>query len=101
MPNTFLSKVMAERQALKEVNRSYPGELQLSGLSLLAIRHWCSKVSLPMDHPYVRTLLELGKLTQTLSNRSNESFELLDPEVEPRMRQLMDDLISTVPTTRN
>jgi hypothetical protein len=96
MPNAFLNKVHAERQVLTLVNRHYSDDRQLAGLSALALEQWRIRASLPKGHSLVQALIQLGKLTQTLSNRSNESFVPLDPEVEPKLRRLMDDLASEV-----
>lgn len=96
MSNTFLSKVVAERAALAIINRRYSGNRQLSGLSSPAIEQWRSKVSLPTSHQLVLTLLDLGALAQTLSNKSNESFTPLRPDVKVKLDQLMVQLAAQV-----
>ena len=96
MSNTFLSKVVAERAALAVINRSYSGNLQLSGLSLSAINQWRGKVALPADHQLVQTLVRLGEVAQTLSNKSNESFAPLTAEVKGVLDHLMEQLSAQV-----
>lgn len=96
MSNTFLSKVVAERAALAVVNRRYSGNRQLSGLSAAAIAQWQSKVSLPATHRMVRTLVKLGEVAQTLSNKSNESFTPLTTDVRAKLDQLMDELAAII-----
>lgn len=90
--NTFINKVVAERQVLDIVNRAFFGKLQLTGLSSSAIESWRSKVALSENHPLIKSLVALGMLTQTLSNRSNESFTPLDPNVEPEIERILGDL---------
>ena len=92
MSNTFISKVLAEREILAIVNGRYPEHLQLFGLSSLAIEAWRGKVNLPRKHPLVNALVDLGMLTQTLSNRSNQSFTPLNPNVVPELRQMIGEL---------
>ena len=101
MTNTFINKVLAERQVLEIVNHAYPGELQLSGLSLSALESWLGKVALPTSHPLIVSLVTLGKLTQTLSNRSNESFTPLDPSAEPEIRRRIAELPAKVALARS
>lgn len=101
MTNTFISKVLAERQILEIVNRAYSGEFQLPGLSSSALECWCNKVALPASHPLIESLVTLGMLTQTLSNRSNESFTPLDPSAEPEIRRMIADLPSKVAMARS
>lgn len=96
MSNTFLSKVVAERAALAVINRSYSGSRQLSGLSLPAIEQWRGKVALPADHQLVQTLVKLGEVAQTLSNKSNESFTPLTAEVKGAIDHLMGQLAAQV-----
>lgn len=96
MSNTFLSKVVAERAALAVVNRRYSGNRQLSGLSSAAIEQWRGKVSLPATHRVVQTLMKLGDVAQTLSNKSNESFTPLTADVKATLDQLMEELAATV-----
>jgi hypothetical protein len=96
LSNTFLSKVVAERAALGVINRSYAGNLQLAGLSSPAIEQWRSKVSLPTNHLLVLTLIRLGDVAQTLSNKSNESFTPLTDDVKVKLDQLMDQLAAQV-----
>lgn len=100
MTNTFISKVLAERQVLEIVNRTYSGELQLSGLSSSAIESWRGKVGLSANHPLIESLIALGMLTQTLSNRSNESFTPLDPSAEPEISRRIFELKSMVGVAR-
>lgn len=100
MTNTFISKVLAERQVLEIVNRTYTGKLQLPGLSSSALESWRSKVALSADHPLVESLVNLGLLTQTLSNRSNESFTSLNPNAEPEIRRMIAELPSKLDMAR-
>lgn len=96
MSNTFLSKVVAERAALAIVNSRYSGGRQLPGLSETAIEQWRVRVSLPSAHRLVQTLLKLGEVAQTLSNKSNESFTPLSTGVKAALDQLMEELEVTV-----
>ncbi len=96
MSNTFLSKVVVERAALAVINRSYSSSRQLSGLSFPAIEQWRGKVGLPADHQLVQTLVKLGEVAQTLSNRSNESFAPLTAEVKDAIDQNMEQLAAQV-----
>jgi hypothetical protein len=96
LSNTFLSKVVAERAALAVINRSYSGNRQLTGLSSPAIEQWRSKVALPAGHLLVQTLVRLGDVAQTLSNKSNESFMPLTDEVKVKLDQLMEQLAAQV-----
>lgn len=100
MTNTFISKVLAERQVLEIVNRTYSGDLQLPGLSSAAIESWRSKVGLPAIHPLIESLIALGILTQTLSNRSNESFTPLNPGAEQEINRRMVELKFQVAVAR-
>lgn len=101
MTNTFVSKVLAERQVLEIVNRAYSGELQLPGLSSAALESWRSKVALPVNHPLIESLVTLGMLTQTLSNRSNESFTPLDSSAELEICRKIAELPSKVTMARS
>ena len=101
MTNTFISRVLAERQVLEIVNRTYSGQLQLAGLSSYALESWCAKVALPADHPLIESLITLGMLTQTLSNRSNESFTPLDPTAGSEIRRKIAELPSKVAMAHN
>lgn len=101
MSNTFLSKVAAERAALAVINREYSGYRQLSGLSSPAIEQWRSKISLPSSHPLVQTLLDLGELAQTLSNKSNESFTPLRADVKAKLDQLLAQVAAQVKSLHN
>lgn len=96
MSNTFLNKVVAERAALAVINRIYSGNRQLSGLSSPAIEQWRSKVTLPVSHLLVQTLVRLGEVAQTLSNKSNESFTPLTADVKVKLDQLMEQLAAQV-----
>ena len=96
MSNTFLNKVVVERTALAVINRSYSGSRQLSGLSLPAIEKWRGKVALPADHLLVQTLVRLGEVAQTLSNKSNESFVPLTAESKGALDLLMEQLETQV-----
>jgi hypothetical protein len=96
LSNTFLSKVVAERAALAVINRSYSGSRQLSGLSSPAIEQWRLKVALCAEHLLVQTLVRLGEVAQTLSNKSNESFAPLTAEVKGTIDQLMEQLAAQV-----
>lgn len=96
MSNTFLNKVVAERTALAIINRRYSGNRQLSGLSSSAIEQWRSKISLPTSHQLVQTLLDLGEIAQTLSNKSNESFTPLRADVQAKLDQLVAQLTAQV-----
>ena len=100
-PNTFLNKVVAERNALAVVNSAYRGSLQLSGLSVAAIKSWQNKVLLPTSHRAVQILLALGEVAQTLSNRSNESFASLNANVQAKLDELMAELKATVEAARS
>lgn len=101
MTNTFISKVQAEREILAVVNRAYAGELQLSGLSSCAIEYWRAQVSLPANHPLIESLVALAAMTQTLSNRSNQSFVPLDPSVLPEIRRRTLELQYAVTAARS
>lgn len=101
MSNTFLSKVVAERAALVIVNRAFPGEAQLPGLSLAAIDQWRGKLALPSTHRLVQLLKRLGEVVQTLSNRSNESFSPLAPDLKTAIEQLMEEIKITVDDLRH
>lgn len=96
MANTFLSKVVAERAALGVINRAFSGNRQLSGLSLPAIEYWRSKIPFPADHHLIQTLMRIAALAQTLSNKSNESFVPLTPEVTTTLDRLMEQLAEQV-----
>ena len=84
--------MVAERNALAVINSAYRGNLQLSGLSMAAIKTWQKKVLLPASHRTVQILLALGEVAQTLSNRSNESFATLNADVQERLDRLMAEL---------
>ena len=91
-----MSKVVAERAALAVVNRRYSGNSQLSGVSSAAIEQWRNKVSLPVTHHVVQTLVTIGAVAQALSNKSNESFTPLTTDVKATLDQLMEELAATV-----
>ena len=99
LTNTFINKVLAERQVLKIVNSAFPSRLQLAGLSASALEAWRTKASLPTDHSLIESLIRLGTLIQTLSNRSNESFNPIDPSAEPEICRMMTELPSKVSMT--
>jgi hypothetical protein len=100
LTNTFISKVLAERQVLEIVNRTYSGKMQLAGLSSAALESWRGKVGLHANHPLIEALITLGKLTQTLSNRSNESFFPLDPTAGSEILRKIAELPSKVAMAR-
>lgn len=101
MTNTFISKVLAERQVLEIVNRAYKGDLQLPGLSSSALESWGNKAALSANHPLMESLVTLGRLTQTLSNRSNESFSALEPGADPEIRRKIAELPAVVAMARS
>lgn len=100
MTNTFISKVLAEREILGIVNSAYGNDLQLSGLSSAAIESWRDRVGLPGSHLLIGTLRSLGGLTQTLSNRSNESFTPFHPNTAPEIRRKVSELQALVAMAR-
>lgn len=53
-------------------------------------------MSLPSTHRVVQTLVKLGEVAQTLSNKSNESFTPLTGEVRATLDQLMEELAAAV-----
>jgi hypothetical protein len=101
LSNSFISKVLAEREILRLINRAYAGELQLTGLSSSAIDSWRGRVALPSSHPLIESLLTLGKLTQALSNRSNESFVPVDPDAVPEILRRVAELPSAIAAARS
>lgn len=100
MPNTFLNKVAVERATLSIVNKRYARSNQLAGLSESAIEQWRGKITLKEEESIVLKLLEISKIAQTLSNRSNETFVSLDGEVESSLDRLMAELTNLVGAAR-
>ena len=96
MNNSFLSKVAAERQVLAIVNAKFAGSRQLAGLSSDAIKYWQVKVAPSASERLVAALLVLGEVCQSLSNRSNESFKTLNPDVEARLEDALANLRITI-----
>lgn len=85
MPNSFLNKVSAERRVLSVINTHFRGKEQLAGLSKSAINLWQRRVGASATHEVIEALTVLADVCQSLSDRSNESFTRLNPEVEKRL----------------
>ena len=100
MPNTFLNKVAVERATLSIINKRYTKNNQLTGLSEAAIEQWRSKLTPKANGSITFKLLEISKIAQTLSNRSNETFESLDGEVKSSLDRLMAELSDLVCAAR-
>jgi gas vesicle protein len=100
MPNTFLNKVSVERETLSIVNKKYTKINQLAGLSVAAIEQWHSQFAPQENSSITFKLLEISKIAQTLSNRSNETFEKLDGEIKASLAKLMAELSSLVCAAR-
>lgn len=79
MNNTFINKVQAERRVLLIVNKYTPGVGQLTGLSSPAIEDWAGRHALVVAHREVATQLKkLAAVCQTLSDRSHETFSMVE-----------------------
>lgn len=81
MNNPFINKVTAERKVLAIVNVHTPGNHQLTGLTAIAIIAWSRNVSFSHIEKITECLRILGQLCQRLSDRSQESFDTLDPSI--------------------
>lgn len=103
MNNTFVRKVAAERKILTVINALTPGARQLTGLSSSAIEAWRRKAALDNTDQIVAKLLRLAALCQRLSDRSNETFQLLDPmliqKIDAELRELK--TVASVCTTNH
>ena len=85
MPNTFISKVKAERRILAVVNAHFQHDRQLAGLSNLAIDRWKQVVGQDASADIVMKLKELAEVCQSLSDRSHESLRPLNPAVNNKL----------------
>jgi hypothetical protein len=92
MTNTFIRKVQAERRILAVINALTPGPRQLTGLSSAAIESWRRKAGIDGAGRLADRLLEIGGLCQCLSDRSNESFQSLDPMLVAQINQKLREL---------
>ena len=96
MTNSFLNKVSVERTVLSIVNVRTSGRLQLTGLSSAAIDSWRRKVGDETTRDVAGTLTELAALCQCLSDRSHETFQLIDTslsaKIESRLCTLRDSV---------
>lgn len=95
MTNTFLSKVRAERKVLSVINTLTPGTRQLTGLSSAAIEVWRQNAGIPAADRIANQLVDLAVLCQSLSDRSNESFNSLDPALHERIDEKVRELAAT------
>ena len=50
-----------------------------------AIEQWRIKVTLPVSHLLVQTLVRLEEVAQTLANKSNDSFTPLTADVKVKL----------------
>jgi hypothetical protein len=78
MKNTFLNRVSAERRVLSVVNESLSRSQQLSGLSTAAISRWRAVVGLERTKSVSHILVAVAEQCQRLSDRSNETFMLIE-----------------------
>jgi hypothetical protein len=92
MPNTFLNKVSVERGTLAIINKRYSKKNQLTGLSVAAIEQWRSKITPEENRALIVKILEISRIAQTLSNKSNETFNDLTDDVKSVLERLMADL---------
>jgi hypothetical protein len=90
--NTFIRKVNAERRILTVINYLTPGHRQLTGLSSPAIESWRRIAGIEGADRIANRLLEIGVLCQCLSDRSNESFQSLDPTLVAQINQKLREL---------
>lgn len=99
--NTFVRKVKAERRVLAVINSVTPGSQQLTGLSSAAIESWRRKAGIVGADRIADRLLEIGVLCQCLSDRSNESFQSLDPtlvaQINDKLRALAAEMGTEMP----
>lgn len=96
MPNTFLTKVAVERATLSIINKRYSKGNQLTGLSVAAVEQWRGKIASKESCLITSKLLEISKIAQTLSNRSNETFDALSGDVKFSLDKLMTELSNLV-----
>lgn len=92
LTNSFLNKVTAERRVLAIVNARYAGVRQLAGLSGAAIARWRVAVSNSGTDRLAEILTRLGVICQSLSNRSNESFDVLSSNVQGVIEAALNEL---------
>lgn len=78
MRNTFLNKVSAERRVLSVINNRLSSDTQLTGLSSAAIRRWQGQMAFDHKSSVVSLLIQLAEKCQSLSDRSNETFSLVE-----------------------
>lgn len=92
MKNTFINKVAAERAVLRIVNANTPGSRQLSGLSWGAIDNWQRSNNIAHNQTIVDELKKISDLCQRLSDRSHETFPVLDPSLNATIESGMEAL---------
>lgn len=92
MKNTFLNRVSAERKILKIVNKRFPRDQQLAGLSQAALFRWQSTVSRNHIIDVLPLLIDLAEKCQRLSDRSNETFMPIEEEQVSKLDALITEL---------
>lgn len=85
MTNSFVNKVSVERAVLSVVNARTTGRLQLTGLSSAAINVWRSKVGTEATKDVVVPLVALAELCHRLSDRSHETFQIIDASLTDKI----------------
>jgi len=96
MTNTFLNKVSAERRVLKIVNTRFKRKQQLTGLSRPAIQRWQSLVGVEPGSLFSLLLFSLADQCQSLSDRSNETFAVIETERVELVNESIEELKSAV-----
>lgn len=92
MKNTFLNRVSAERRVLTTVNRGFSDAEELTGLSRAAILRWQSAVGIQSVSQIIPILFDLAEQCQRLSDRSNETFLVLDEAQSSKIEKQIGEL---------
>jgi len=79
----FQNRVQAEREVLNIINMKFRNRnSQLCGLSEAAIRLWQNSSTTTPDGAIVSALLEVSFKVMRLANRSSESIEPIDKDLQ-------------------
>lgn len=100
MKNSFFNKITFERKVVEAVNSTDSRDAQLPGLSQAAIATWERRTNRHNASELGDQLRRLGRLCQTLSDRSHESFRQLHPNTEAAIDDGLAVLRSTLSSSK-
>ena len=93
MSKKFLNKVTAERTVLSAINNHYVDYEALQGLTKISIKSWIQNNKIEPHDARINLLFRISDLCQTMSDRSQESFESIDSKVMDKVNKNIPKLL--------